>query len=183
MTMHHIATTFGTGSSNQVTFDNINQSFTHLQIRSFTRSTSTNTGAFTFMFMNGIYQSPFNQYSWHKFYGDGSNTYSQGYADVGRIEYAYPYAANASMSSNIFGATILDILDYTNTTKNKTIRAISGTDSNSTSGSTHLISGQWKSTNAITRLDFLDAYGNWAIGTRFDLYGITNNPIVTGVGG
>lgn len=176
MSMFPIASQLGNGSSSDIAFTNIPQTFTHLQLRMFHRSTGSNSGAFQFMYFNGIYTSPYNQYAWHRLYGDGSSAVATGAASTSRIEFSYPYGQPySSDTAGIFGVTIVDILDYTNTNKNKTVKILNGADKNG-SGSVSLTSGMIQSTTAaITQIDILDAYGAYAIGSRFDLYGITTS--------
>jgi hypothetical protein len=66
----------------------------------------------------------------------------------------------------------MDILDYANTSKNKTIRMLSGNDRNG-SGDIILISGLWASTSAINQIDLrLESAANFAQYSQFALYGI-----------
>ena len=173
MSMFPIASQTSTGTSGDFVFSSIPQTFTHLQLRIVHRSTSSNTGAFMFLYFNGIYTSPYTQYSWHRLYGDGSSAVSTGSANAARIEFNYPYGQPISTdTAGIFGVTIIDILDYTNTNKNKTVKILSGADKNG-SGAVHFTSGMLQSTTAaINQIDIQDAYGNFAAGSRFDLYGI-----------
>jgi hypothetical protein len=76
-------------------------------------------------------------------------------------------------SSNIFGTTVFDILDFASTTKYKTTRGISGNMSStlSTLAEVELTSGSWQSLSAITAVNFVS--DNYLVtGTRFSLYGI-----------
>jgi hypothetical protein len=85
-----------------------------------------------------------------------------------------PAVPAASTASNIFGAIIIDILDYTSTTKNKTIRMLGSYDSNGT-GLAILKSGLWfKTPEAVTTIN-LGITTGWATGSRWDLYGISNS--------
>jgi hypothetical protein len=71
----------------------------------------------------------------------------------------------------MFGATVFDLLDYTNTNKYKTMRSLVGFDTNGGSASTGLSSGLWMSTSAVTSITIaLD--GNLAEFSSFALYGI-----------
>jgi hypothetical protein len=78
-----------------------------------------------------------------------------------------------SATTSIFSAGVIDILDYTNTNKNKTFRLMGGTDTNG-SGNADFESGMWMNTAAITQLDFF-ATNNFTEYTRFDLYGFTTS--------
>jgi len=76
-----------------------------------------------------------------------------------------------------FGSTIIDILDYANTNKYKTIRAISGTDCNGLvsgyGGCIGLYSGSWRSTAALTSVKFGLSNGvNFTQYSEFSIYGI-----------
>ena len=67
--------------------------------------------------------------------------------------------------------SIIDIIDYASTTKNKTVRAFFGLDLNG-SGSVTLGSGLWMNTNAITDININAAADPMAAGSTFALYGI-----------
>jgi hypothetical protein len=74
----------------------------------------------------------------------------------------------------VFSAVILDILDYSLTTKNKATRALMGYEINAASNTYNLNyhSGLWMSTSAITQIDLFPDTGNFAQYTQFALYGI-----------
>jgi hypothetical protein len=80
------------------------------------------------------------------------------------------------MAANIFGAGIIDIFDYSSTTKNKTIRAFTGTDFNtaSTTAEVGLFSSVWlNSGSGVSTIRFyFPTGGNFATGSTFALYGI-----------
>jgi len=66
----------------------------------------------------------------------------------------------------------VDILDYTDTNKYKTMRALYGQDTNSVGGIT-FYSGLWKNTNAITTVTLIpNNSAFWATYTQAALYGI-----------
>ena len=64
----------------------------------------------------------------------------------------------------------MDILDYSNTNKNKTLRQLAGTDNNG-NGVVGLSSGLWQSTAAVASID-ITAIGSFSQYTSFALYGI-----------
>jgi hypothetical protein len=70
----------------------------------------------------------------------------------------------------------LDILDYANTNKFKTIRGLSGWNNNDTvdgNGSVRFISGLWRNTAAITSLKIVpEAAVNFKQYSSFALYGV-----------
>jgi len=151
----------GAGGTSSATFNLSGVTgYTHLQIRYITYAS------------NGSYLSvQFNSdtgtnYRWHQANSDGATVSAgDGGADT-RI--ALPRGGNAA---NIFGVGIVDILDYTNTNKYKTTRALGGKDQNGT-GYVDFTSGVWLSTSAITSITLYHASLTLPQYTRFALYGI-----------
>ena len=175
MSMFPIASATSSGATADFQFTSIPQTFTHLQLRIMHRSTSSNAAGFNFLFLNGIYNSPFTQYSFHQLLGDGASATSAGVANNSRIEYWSPSTPVSTDTAGIFAVSIIDILDYSNTNKNKTVRILTGYDKNG-SGRVGMISGMLYTTQAaITQIDFEDGFGNFAAGSRADLYGISTS--------
>jgi hypothetical protein len=77
--------------------------------------------------------------------------------------------AGTSAAASIFGAGIVDILDYANTNKYKTLRALAGVDFNG-SGRVGLTSGLWQSTSAINAITLEGS--SFVQYSSFALYGI-----------
>jgi hypothetical protein len=165
--MYPIASyTVGSTSVASITFSSIPQNFTHLQLRGFMH-TSGGGGWIVANFNGDNTQS---NYALHYIEGSGSGVGSAGQAPsvIGGIGLGYLQSNNAS----IFEVVITDILDYTNTNKNKVTRAIGGSDENG-SGYVRLNSGLWTNTSAITSIVLTNTGGNWVQYTTFQLYGIT----------
>jgi hypothetical protein len=162
-----IATANGTGSSGVITFSSIPSTYKHLQIRAIARSTFADTNTYPNITFNSDTAS---NYSWHILDGNGSAV-SAG-AGASQSTAGVPTFTAANSSANIFGVMVLDILDYANTDKYKTIRYFGGHDQNG-SGILRFGSGSWRSTSAISTITFT-AIGsaNWATNTSFALYGI-----------
>lgn len=76
-----------------------------------------------------------------------------------------------AVSSTNPSAVVVDILDYANTNKNKTIRVLAGVDNNG-SGEVALNSGLWPSTSALNTIKILTTSGNLNQYSSFALYGI-----------
>lgn len=161
-----IQTVLLTSTTGEVNFTNIPQDYTHLQIRYRARSTRAATDTQINMRFNEITTS---SYSAHIVYGDGSSAASAAYANNTFINMNDIPAANAT--SNTFNATIVDILDYKDTSKFKTVRSLIGRDING-SGLVMLHSGVFLSTNAITAIKFYPAADSFAANSRFSLYGL-----------
>ena len=74
-------------------------------------------------------------------------------------------------TANTFGVGIIDILDYTNTGINKTMRSLNGFDSNG-AGSTTVYSGGWNNLSPITAISITSGNGNFTANSTAALYGI-----------
>jgi len=86
-----------------------------------------------------------------------------------------PWAAairSGSSNTTTYGVMILDIIDYTSTSKYKTLRMISGGNVNGTGSVISLDSALWQSTSAITSLTIRADSTAFASGTTISLYGI-----------
>jgi hypothetical protein len=158
--------TVGSGGSATVDFTSIPATYTHLQVRCIARGTSANAQINMPFRMNNDTTS---NYRTHILYSDGSSVASFDFGSITGVYLNYMPAANTS--SNIFGAAVIDILDYTNTNKTKVFRYLQGMDANG-SGNMNFYSGLWNSTAAINRITFTIASGNFAEYSQFALYGI-----------
>jgi hypothetical protein len=159
----------GSGGAASVTFSSIPATYTHLQIRAIGR-TDRGGGA-----TNDPFEIVFNSdtgtnYSQHYLTGNGASASAFDTTNAGFIA-AY-LATATSATASVFGTTIVDILDYANTNKYKTARALGGFDNNG-SGIVGLVSGNWRNTNAITDIVISPQVGsNFNQYTQFALYGI-----------
>lgn len=161
-----IATVNATGSSGTITFTSIPSTFKHLQVRAIGRGTYADTNTYPDIRFNSDSGS---NYSWHILDGYGSSVSASGAAN--QISAGVPTFTAAQSGGNIFGVMVLDILDYQDTNKYKTVRYLGGHDQNG-SGILRLGSGSWRNTNAITSVSFLFTSQNWAQYSQFALYGI-----------
>lgn len=175
MTMHHIATSTGSSAAD---FTNIPQTYTHLQVRITGRSLNA-AGSFGTIYsgFNGELFGPAN-YANHVMYGDGSSNIVNSQASQGQINFGIGQFIWNSVTANVQASFVIDILEYTNTSKNKTVKYLMGWDSNG-NGRAMFGSALWMSTSAINRIQFTPDNG-FTTSTRIDLYGITNNPIARG---
>jgi hypothetical protein len=168
-----IATTTLNVSAASITFSSIPQDYTHLQIRAIGRYTAGGTGSeANNMQFNG--DTTFTNYRNHLLYGDGggtaaaTNDQSSTYAGVSFNDFW-----RGGEASGIFATIIYDILDYTNTNKNKVVRSLNGFEKNASGGNVRFNSGVWLNTSAITSIRFIPANGlSYAQYTNFALYGI-----------
>jgi hypothetical protein len=174
------AITADASGTSAFTFTNIPQNYTNLQIR-LTAKTNRATYAhddYGIKVGNGTLDSG-NNYSCHKIqseYVSGySNVYTAGAADTTMY---FIGSAISTAGNGAFGVGIIDILDYANTNKYKTIRSLSGGDSNgAVSGYLPNIvfgSGSWRNTAAIDTISVYPSGGgsNWVQYSTACLYGI-----------
>jgi len=161
--------TVGSGGAANVEFTSIPGTYTHLQIRGITKSTTATSAAELYFQFNS---DTGNNYSRHGVYGTGSGVSAYGQATMGRCE--LPVSVAASGSTSTFGAVIIDLLDYANTNKYKTMRGLGGTDANGATNQNYigLYSSLWQNTNAITSIKLYPYTGNWSQYSHFALYGI-----------
>jgi hypothetical protein len=160
-------TTVGAGGVSSVVFSSIPASYTHLQIRGIYRSSRASTRDNLALQFNTDTAA---NYSDHELYGTGSSALAA--ATTSATSAISGTTSAASIASNIFGSGVIDILDYANTNKYKTIRALSGFDDNSSSGQIWFFSGNWRSTSAITSITIFAQTGNLTQYSSFALYGI-----------
>jgi hypothetical protein len=165
-----ISTTTLSSTTSSVTFSSIPSTYTHLQVRMIARNSGTSGAAAR----SGIIR--FNSdagstYSCHLLIGDGS-TASADYQTLFSQPFIYS-TPDSNTTANVFGTAIIDILDYANTNKYKTVRSLSGTDTNG-AGTVRLSSALWNDTTAISSITF-SVYNNTAsylANSQFALYGI-----------
>ena len=154
------------GTSGTIEFTSIPATYTHLQIRGIGR---TNRAAATQDSLRLRFNSDTGaNYSYHFLNGNGTTPAAEGNANTTLI--AHSALTAISSSASIFGVAVIDILDYANTNKYKTSRALSGNDQNG-SGVFDFASGNWRNTDAITSIQ-LTAIGSFVQYTTFALYGI-----------
>lgn len=164
--------TVGSGGSSSISFTSIPSTYKHLQIRAMLSTVQgTDRG-------NSALYARFNSdssgnYAWHQLKGNGSSVSATGYSSENTIYGSDTWYSGGA--SGVFGVMVMDILDYTNTNKYKTVRILNGFDSNSaTTGNTSvgLNSGLWMSTSAISTITIPNNGFNFKEYSHFALYGI-----------
>ena len=162
----HIETvTVGAGGTASVTFSSIPGTYKHLQIRGLARASAGDS------VISAILNSDTNSanYRAHIVKGDGATASSSSWQNT------YVMINGYAGSSTTFAVGVIDILDYASTTKNTTIRALSGADFNG-SGQVGLISTLWVNTAAVTSIKLDPVFwGGTSLFTQyssFSLYGV-----------
>lgn len=174
---YSIATITPSNGTTSITFSSIPQTYKSLQVRILYKDTSTNEGAQSFTAKNcNIYVNESSGYtcSSHTLGGNGTTVSATGQSSVSVCSMIGMYVGTVTGGTNTYGVAILDIIDYTSTTKNKTLRYIAGSNINTTSTNygIYLGSALAQTTDAITSLKFGAPGSAMATGTTFALYGV-----------
>jgi hypothetical protein len=154
-----IATGNGTGSSGTITFSSIPSTYSHLQIRAAILGTG-NADIYVQTVPAGTQTVKSHLLNGNGTATAGDSTTSQTYLNYG--------ITIDSTNPMIF---IIDILDYANTNKNKTLRWLSGTDKNG-SGYVQLGSGLILSTSAISEVSIKLTSNSFSTSSKIALYGV-----------
>lgn len=169
-----LATVTLPATASSITFAGIPSGYKHLQLR-FSATTTRSTYAVSdpFIVFNNDAFSGNTNYSWHYMRGDGSSTGAGSSASTWRV-YAPGLMATNQGSGPAVG--VIDILDYSNVSKNKTVRWLGGFDTNGTvsgyGGFTGLVSGLYNKTEAINSITFSGDYVPYLANSKFSLYGV-----------
>jgi hypothetical protein len=160
--------TVGAGGSASITFSSIPSTYKHLQIRGIHRSTVSSPGNNVILYMrfNGDTNGA-NYYS-HQLEANGSGVSA---SSDGLNAVISNYGPRGQDTASSFMVDIIDILDYSNTSKYKVSRSFVGDDLNG-SGGLSFSSSLWSNTAAVTSLTFLPSPTNFAQYSQLALYGI-----------
>jgi hypothetical protein len=165
-TYENIATTTLSSAAASVTFSSISANYTDLILVSFARNSSAvSTDESLNLEVNGDTGS---NYSFTQLFGNGSTATSNRvsnttvYSSAGRV-------SGGGTTAGTFGANIVHLQNYSNSTTNKTFL----TRGNTAEAYALTSVGLWRSTSAITSIKLTSSGGfNLAAGSTFTLYGI-----------
>lgn len=158
-----ISSTAGAGS-NTVTFSGIPSTYKHLQLRVFTNNTDANSLNLRMNSDTGT------NYIQGQVEATG-NTRTSGHSQSGTITGIF--LASLLNATNFFCPIIVDIHDYTSTSKMKTVRINAGrVTSSAGTNRVYSSSGAWLNTNAVTSLTVFVPGTNFFANSVFALYGI-----------
>lgn len=156
-----------------VTFSNIPQTFTHLQVICMTRiSRTANDPSSNQLYFNNDTGS---NYNYHGMYSEGNAVSPTSFGVASTSTMYIGTNASDGTAAGTFAPMIIDILDYKDTNKFKSCRAITGFSQNTTTSGNRAMairSGLWRSTSAITSMSFTPNVNQYMAGSTFTLYGI-----------
>lgn len=159
-----------TSSASSVTFSSIPQDYKHLQIRVAAKSTNASTGFHPiYGRFNGVSSGV---YTSHTLRGTGSSV-SSGVTTTSatQINDLMHVPQTYFEGDYHFGVAVMDILDYSNTSKNTTLRSLAGVSA-ANNYRVQLASGLYMQTTAVTSFQLFPLSGNFAANSRFSLYGV-----------
>ena len=151
----------GSSGAANIEFTSIPSTFSHLQIRATVLQTNADN------FYAQFNSDTASNYSWHQLTGDGA---SAGAAAGTSTTFMFVGNVN-SPSASYTAVSVIDILDYKDTNKYKTVRTLHGSDANG-SGLVALRSGNWRSTSAVTSIKLTPSAGTFKQYSHFALYGV-----------
>jgi hypothetical protein len=162
-----------TGSQASIEFTNLTSKYgadyQHLQLRMVTRTTRAAVNDNILIRFNGDSGS---NYAWHSLGANGSGVGSSAAASQSYALGGIP--AGNSATTNAFYPSVTDILDAFETTKNKTLRTLTGL--NESDREIGLRSAFWNNTNSLTSIELRSLNSaNFVQFSRFSLYGIRSN--------
>ena len=141
----------------------------------FSATTTRSTYAVSdpYITLNGDATEGGSNYTTHYLRGDGAT------AQAGSVTPGWRVYAPGLMSTNQAAGPavgIIDILDYSDSTKYTTVRWLGGFDTNGTvagyGGFIGLVSGAWKNTAPVNSIQFSGDYVPYLANSKFSLYGV-----------
>lgn len=160
----------GAGGTSTVTFTSIPSTYTHLQIRGIVRNGRAINSMGGSLYVKVNSDATAANYKAHRLYGTGASITADSPSATTNGMPILDTPSNGTTAS-AFGGFVIDILDYANTNKYKTVRSIGGADLNG-SGIAGFYSGLWMNTSAITSLDITNGTESTVQYSHFALYGI-----------
>jgi hypothetical protein len=166
-----------TGTPASISFTNIPQTFSTLEIRTFMRNNNTITGgSYAGFYINSDTSNTYSFYYWR---ADGSGTTSTttGTSAPAGIQPLGVLERNTSNNdiANTYGVMLTQIPNYTSSTSYKIIKNYGGYDANGTGTCYFTSNCYWGSTNPVTTITINNGDGTslgFTAGSRVDLYGI-----------
>jgi len=163
-----------TSSAASVTFTGLASysNYKHLQIRALSKNDLASNG-------NDLVQLNVNgdtgsNYASHRLFGNGAGVTSTANTSDTKINiYSEPYTGVPAYTG-MFAAAVIDVLDFSSTSKKTTFRSLAGFHIPQTNSSQiGLYSGLYNSTSAITTITLKSgSSANLVTGSRFSLYGV-----------
>ncbi len=144
--------TVGSGGSASISLTSIPSTYKHLQIRGIGRASTSQSASFNADMFMRLNSDTGANYARHRLLGESLTVSANALTSATQISWSAALPRSTS-ASNIFGAFVIDILDYADTNKYKTLRFFGGADLNG-GGAVGFQSGLWMSTSAVSSMTF-----------------------------
>jgi hypothetical protein len=157
-------------SAASITFSGLgtySSTYKHLQLRWTYRGTNANLFDGILIRFNG---DTTTSYTRHRLFGGDASVASDAATTASSIGIAAQMGGTGATSA--FSAGVMDVLDVYSTSKNKTIRALTGRLPGASERFVNLTSGVYRQTASITSLTVIGEAASIAANSRFSLYGI-----------
>lgn len=159
--------TVGAGGSTNISFTSIPSTYKHLQLRMYNRTNRSYSGntvdAVNIKLDGNLYTKL------HRLGGDASTAS----ANVATDGFYTAQNGSGSTTNSAWGSQVFDLLDYSNTNKNKVGRLVGGFDSGIGGGYIQISSWLWNTTTTPTSIDIYSLTGSsFYQYSSFALYGI-----------
>lgn len=163
-----LETTVLTTSASSVSFTGLDAytDYKHLQLRATDRASGALVSRNIALTFNSDSTA---SYADHELFGDGSTVSSTASTSQSRIIFGTLAASN---SSNVFSSMVMDLLDFSSSNKNTTVRALRATTFTAASPRITLLSGLFFKPAALTSVNFEVLGDDFVTGSRFSLYGL-----------
>jgi hypothetical protein len=136
--------------------------YKHLQLKAVTKMEGSGVGNFIIR----VNEDVGTNYSYHRLEGNGTSVSS-----ASGINRSSLLMGNTQNQTNAFTMSVIDVLDFSSTSKTKTFKSFTGGHTTSYA-QLGIYSSQWRSTSPITQLMCLVENGSsWSSGSRFSIYG------------
>lgn len=163
-----IQSTVLSSATTAISFDSIPQTYSHLQVRISPASNASGNYSDIYIGINNIYTTNYHN---HRLLGNGSSALSSNNTNT-----QYPVVGKATSTdiTNAYGGAIIDIYDYTSTTKRKVFKSLQSSVSGSAGSGpiVELSTGLLTNTPAVTSIALYLITFQFLAGSRFSLYGI-----------
>jgi hypothetical protein len=150
-------------AASSVTFSGIPSGYKHLQLRAMHTFDGNNRGA-----VITLNNDTGSNYARHYLSGDGATMAAGAGTSLSNISFYFRVGNAGTTQPEV---EIIDILDYANTTKNKTIKGLVGVDNNG-SGEINLVSGLYLNRSPVSTITITSSAGNFNANSSFALYGV-----------
>lgn len=153
-----------------ISFSTIPTTYTHLQLRYFASQNTAQYQLVQLGFSGGAIDTGTN-YAQHYLYGNGTSAGAGGSVATSNTSFNF---GDLPASTTIFGAGIMDIFNYNNTTTYKTLRVLGGNDQNGSGVVVMSSCVNISTTGAITSIKLTPGGGGTGYKqySSFALYGI-----------